>query len=61
MGRVLGEQRHGETQRREKDLESRLSMRRLENEMEESCGQCFPHKFPFNSNSASFPNLLRRN
>ena len=36
-------------------------MRRLENEMEEYCGQCFPHKFPFNSNIASFPNLLRRN
>ena len=59
MGRVLGEQRHGETQRRRRTW--RLSMRRLENEMEEYCGQCFPHKFPFNSNSASFPTLLRRN
>lgn len=33
----------------------------VENEMEESCGQRFPHMFPFNPNIASFPNLLMRN
>ena len=56
-----GEQRHGETQRWGKDSEPKLPMRWLENEMEESCGQCLPHMFPFNPNIASFPNLLMRN
>ena len=44
-----------------KDSEPKLPMRWLENEMEESCGQCFPHMFPFNPNIASFPDLLMRN
>ena len=56
-----GERRQGETQLGGKDSEPKLPMRWLENEMEESCGQCFPHMFPFNPNIASFPDLLMRN
>ena len=56
----LGEQRHGDTQWRG-DLEPRLPDRQLGNEMEESCGQCFPRIFPFNPNTASIPILLMRN
>lgn len=42
-------------------LEPRLPDRQLGNEMEESCGQCFPCIFPFNPNTASIPILLMRN